>query len=137
MTIIFLCVADSGLTHEEVALRQLASGPNKVGVGKPQSLLSLTANALLQPFNFLMVVVAVVTISPPNSDWKTFTMVMVSSGLAETDLVIEYGSPARSGNTHWHSSAVGLIVITIVSCTALASWFKVWSLISLAAFVST
>ncbi len=72
-------VAASGLTQEEAERRLLASGPNKVGVGKPQSLLSLTANALLQPFNLLMVAVAVVTISPPNSDWKTFTMVMVSS----------------------------------------------------------
>ncbi|KAL3134439.1 hypothetical protein ABBQ38_006496 [Trebouxia sp. C0009 RCD-2024] len=69
--------ADVGLTQQEVERRQLASGPNRVVVGKPQSLLSLTANALLQPFNLLMVVIAVVTVSPPNSDWKTFTMVMV------------------------------------------------------------
>ncbi len=80
------CVADSGLTHEEAERRLLASGPNKVGIGKPQSLLSLTANALLQPFNLLMVVVAVVTISPPNGDWKTFTMVMVSSGFDQHDM---------------------------------------------------
>jgi len=69
------------LTQQEVERRQLASGPNRVVVGKPQSLLSLTANALLQPFNLLMVVIAVVTVSPPNSDWKTFTMVMVSLAL--------------------------------------------------------
>ncbi|KAL0018340.1 hypothetical protein WJX77_006201 [Trebouxia sp. C0004] len=91
-----LVVASLPVQELLVRLGVMSSGPNKIGVGKPQSLLSLTASALLQPFNFLMVVVAVVTISPPNSDWKTFTMVMVSSGLAETDFFIEYGSPSRT-----------------------------------------
>ncbi|KAK9846484.1 hypothetical protein WJX81_005045 [Elliptochloris bilobata] len=72
-----LKTAETGLSAEEAAVRLAQHGPNRMKSAPPPSSLSIVMAAIIQPFNLLLVGVAVLTISPPNSDWRTFTLIMV------------------------------------------------------------
>lgn len=46
---------------------------------KPPSTLHLVYRAAFEPFNGLMLVVAILTVCPPNSSYPTFVLIMVST----------------------------------------------------------
>ncbi|BDA47243.1 probable magnesium-transporting ATPase, P-type 1 [Coccomyxa sp. Obi] len=72
-----LATSPAGLSSEEAAERLCAHGPNAVEESKPPTTLALAWGAVMQPFNGLMLVVAILTASPPNSSYSTFTLIMV------------------------------------------------------------
>ena len=71
----------AGLATDDVKQREIQYGPNRLREAKPKSILSIVLLSILQPFNALMAAVAILTISPPNSDPKTFSILMVCSVL--------------------------------------------------------
>lgn len=68
----------AGLGTAEASARLKKFGPNKVSEAKPPSLLTIACRSLFEPFNLLLLSVAVLTICPPNEDRATFVLIMVS-----------------------------------------------------------
>src|SRR3984957_8517022 len=73
----------SGLTHEIAASSLLKHGRNILATERPQSPLSLLAVAIANPFNFLLIVLAIISIA--TGDRATFS-VMMSMVVASTGL---------------------------------------------------
>lgn len=70
--------AFAGFSSAEAAARLTRQGPNRVQEAKPPSYWALAFSSLFQPFNALMLTVAIITVCPPNNDKRTFSLVMVS-----------------------------------------------------------
>ena len=70
-------LCDPGLSSAEAADRLRAHGSNAVEEATPPTTLALAWSSIVQPFNALMLVVAVLTVSPPNSSYPTFALIMV------------------------------------------------------------
>ena len=69
----------AGLTSQQAAERLVKYGRNAVNQSKPPSTLALMHRSLFEPFNGLMLVVAILTAVPPNSSYSTFALIMVIS----------------------------------------------------------
>lgn len=67
----------AGLTSLQVVERQVKYGKNVVDQSKPAGTLALMSRSLFEPFNGLMLVVAILTAVPPNSAYSTFALIMV------------------------------------------------------------
>ncbi len=80
-------------------------GRNAVDQSKPPSTLALMCRSLFEPFNVLMLVVAILTAVPPNSSYPTFALIMVSHCLlyvAQDGLSILCSSLLQQvGTMHW------------------------------------
>ena len=68
----------AGLTSQQAAERLAKFGRNAVDQSKPPSTLHLIYRAAFETFNGLMLVVAILTVCPPNSSYPTFVLIMVS-----------------------------------------------------------
>jgi hypothetical protein len=73
----------AGLVSEEAAKRLRADGENVVAQRGPPSVLAMVAAAVFEPFNGLMLVVAILTACPPNSSYPTFALIMVRTCLTD------------------------------------------------------
>ena len=87
-------LAAAGLTPEQAAERLQAHGRNLVDQSKPPSTARLAYRALCEPFNGLMLIVAVLTVCPPNSSYPTFVLIMASL------LYLVFLLPETSDETH-------------------------------------
>ena len=67
----------AGLTSQQALERLVKYGRNAVDQSKPPSTLALIFRSLFEPFNGLMLVVAILTAVPPNSSYSTFALIMV------------------------------------------------------------
>ena len=65
--------------NAEAAARLVSHKPNQLTNAKRIELLGLLIKSAIQPFNALMLAVAVLSVAHPSSDWETFTLVMVST----------------------------------------------------------
>ena len=65
--------------NAEAAARLASHKPNQLTNAKKIELLGLLIKSAIQPFNALMLAVAVLSVAHPSSDWETFTLVMVST----------------------------------------------------------
>ena len=65
--------------NAEAAARLVSHKPNQLTNAKKTEMLGLLIKSAIQPFNALMLSVAVLSVAHPSSDWETFTLVMVSS----------------------------------------------------------
>lgn len=87
-----VAVGCAGLSADEAAERLRGYGQNVVEESKPPSALALAYGAVVQPFNGLMLVVAVLTACPPNSSYPTFVLIMVCPPPL---LLLQWPLPAR------------------------------------------
>ena len=69
----------AGLTSQQVTERLVKYGRNAVDQSKPPGTLALMFRSLFEPFNGLMLVVAILTAVPPNSAYSTFALITVNS----------------------------------------------------------
>ena len=65
--------------NAEAAARLASHNANQQTKPKKIELLGLLIKSAIQPFNALMLAVAVLSVAHPASDWETFTLVMVST----------------------------------------------------------
>jgi hypothetical protein len=89
------CVS-AGLTSQQAAERLVKYGRNAVNQSKPPSTLALMYRSLFEPFNGVMLVVAILTAVPPNSSYSTFALIMVISA---TSLWLNLGCPSCASSS--------------------------------------
>ncbi|CAL8460948.1 g479 [Coccomyxa elongata] len=72
-----LFTVPTGLTSEQGSTRLHTYGDNVVEQSKPLSTLVLIYRSVFEPFNGLMLIVAILTACPPNSSYPTTVLIMV------------------------------------------------------------
>ncbi|MCL2631770.1 MAG: magnesium-translocating P-type ATPase [Coriobacteriia bacterium] len=86
-----LKTTSAGLRDEEIEIRQEEYGPNIITVGEKNTTLTRLFDAIVNPFNLVLLVVAAITfftdvIAAPEPDWITISiillLVVISSGVA-------------------------------------------------------
>ncbi|CZR54868.1 related to PMR1-Ca++-transporting P-type ATPase located in Golgi [Phialocephala subalpina] len=66
-----------GLSKEEVDARTNLVGPNILSTKKPLAWWQILLSILPNPFNVLLVVIAVISIAAPPPQWSTFTLLII------------------------------------------------------------
>ncbi|KAK5011705.1 hypothetical protein LTR39_004466, partial [Cryomyces antarcticus] len=67
----------SGLTPEEVLVRLKIRGPNLLSTVKPPKWWQLLLSILPNPFNILLVLLAIISVATPSPSWSTFILLIV------------------------------------------------------------
>lgn len=112
--------------NAEAAARLVSHAPSQLTKAKKIELLGLLVKSAIQPFNALMLAVAVLSVAHPSADWETFTLVMVSTNdrstcLCMTHLSWTVGIPvlaegARCSTIHPHQRTARRCLAS--ACTA-------------------
>ncbi|KAF8849484.1 magnesium-translocating P-type ATPase [Acephala macrosclerotiorum] len=68
---------EDGLSKEEVEARTKCVGPNILSTKKPPAWWQILLSVLPNPFNILLVIIAIISVAAPPPQWSTFTVLIV------------------------------------------------------------
>lgn len=68
---------EDGLSKEEVEVRTKLVGPNILSTKKPLAWWQILLSILPNPFNILLVIIAIISVAAPPPQWSTFTVLIV------------------------------------------------------------
>jgi Mg2+-importing ATPase len=82
-----------GLTDEEASRRLKIVGPNILTSKKPPTKLKLLVLSLHNPFNYLLLIIAIVSVSVPAPQWDTFGVIFT---MVVTSCIVRYWQDLKS-----------------------------------------
>jgi len=77
MALVHLQATHDGLTQDEAVSRLLVQGPNMLSIKKPPTWWQLLLSVIPNPFNILLALLAIISVSTPPPSWSTFILLLI------------------------------------------------------------